>query len=354
MKISKHTDKRSGKIKVFFQTSRILLKEFPGLWRTYRPLFKKMIWGVILSPFLTLSVAFAKILSYIMASFNIGYVKCRKNDIFMPTVYLSHPKTGRSIVLIGVMHIGSEAYYKRIEDTLLNLESQKYAVLYEKVLKLEDEEEPKVLNAQQIEIHEFLQSLLKDRPTIASALRIKEQKEALQYSKSAIRTDTTMMHLIDRLLERKISLKRLREQEKEMRSFFDSPDEIMRDFFKLLMMLQMNLFLGACSGISVLSNLITPFFRTFRILESVVLKERNIIALKAIYFHALDTDVVSIWGAAHLPGMIKDLKKQGYRIDKKEWDLIYTINNDFAKEFYQKHGKEMEDFRNGTWEEKKS
>lgn len=302
--------------------------------------------GTFLAPFIALGFAVAKILSNILREFNLGDILCVKDEIFLPIVYLHHPKTSRKIVLVGVMHIGGTSYYK----DLLGVKIRKlrtlhgYKVLFEGVGRIYKHER-KNFSSEENEVYQFMQALMKDRPVIAKTLGIAEQGKALPYHPSWIRTDMDAVDLVEAVAQKNISFKKWTKNLKAGSASLYDEDEIIRDFMQMLTAMNFNFMLQTGSGLQLLQKIPMLFSRKLRILKSLILDERNKLALRGIYKYVKKSNVVSIWGSAHLPGIIKGLKKLGYVVEKKEWCLAHTVGNEYAKAFYEKHGEEIEKFK---------
>ncbi len=60
--------------------------------------------------------------------------------------------------------------------------------------------------------------------------------------------------------------------------------------------------------------------RAQRAVDKIVIDERNVIAVEGINTHLTHTDIVcALWGAGHLFGIDKLLRRQGFRRYNSEW-----------------------------------
>lgn len=255
-----------------------------------------------------------RLVSLILGYLKIGSVLSLENKILTPVIHLKNHQTGKEIVLIGMMHVGDKEYYQQVQklvDSLLG-----YKILYEGIKKLSEEETLK-LNPNEIKILKKIKKIMNNGSVISTLLRIQDQKKGLQYDPHWICTDMTLFEFIKRLSESKTD------------SIFTSdtflPKKIAK-FEKLLFAWMFDLALERISGIMVFAKFFGLFSKKERSLEKLIVHDRNIIATKAILAHVKDFNVVSIWGAAHLPGMVKELKKDGFRQEKKSWLVAYTIS----------------------------
>jgi hypothetical protein len=67
----------------------------------------------------------------------------------------------------------------------------------------------------------------------------------------------------------------------------------------------------------------THFSRKGGLLEEFILESRNEVAMRGIESYLPEGDVASIWGAAHLRGIGKSLKRAGFREVRREWFTAY-------------------------------
>jgi len=255
-----------------------------------------------------------RLISLILGYLKIGSVLSLENKILTPVIHLKNHQTDKEIVLVGMMHIGDKEYYQQVQkliDSFLG-----YKILYEGIKKLSEEEISK-LSPKEVKIFKKIEKNMNDRSVIAALLRIQDQKKGLLYDPHWICTDMTLFEFIKRLLESKTD------------SMFTSETRLpkkLAKFEKLLFAWMFDLALERMSGIMLFAKFFGLFSKKERSLEKLIVHDRNIIAINSILAHVKDFNVVSIWGAAHLPGMVKELKKNGFRQEKKSWLVAYTIS----------------------------
>lgn len=83
---------------------------------------------------------------------------------------------------------------------------------------------------------------------------------------------------------------------------------------------------AAFLAMKVYCYLLNIFHRRWDMLR-IILGYRNKIAMRAIKRYLKDGNVVNIWGSAHLRGIEKMLKKEGFVEMKKEWLTAYHVRN---------------------------
>ncbi|HEV7863071.1 MAG TPA: hypothetical protein VGR20_10240, partial [Acidimicrobiia bacterium] len=62
-----------------------------------------------------------------------------------------------------------------------------------------------------------------------------------------------------------------------------------------------------------------------RTVNRFMIGERNRVALAEGVRTLQDTDVALVWGTAHLPGMARDLRHQGYRLIAERWLTVCVL-----------------------------
>lgn len=251
----------------------------------------------------------------IMGRLKIGSILSVGKFIKTPVVSLYNPRSNRKVVLIGMMHIGDEAYYQKVQAVITSL--QECAVLYECVGKLSVQER-KQLTKPERKILERFESMQKSRGLLKMILGLDDQLKGLTYDDPTwIRTDMSMLDLIRRLdrsgyrppapskENKKNDLKKLLDGSDESQTF------IARWFFGCIL---------AIIPLLVATSSITSLFNgRSRRMTQVILHDRSTIAVEAIVDHSQHKDIVSIWGSAHLPGMIRLLRKEGFKETGREW-----------------------------------
>lgn len=255
-----------------------------------------------------------RLISLILGYLKIGSVLCLEKNVLTPIVYLKNHQTGKKVVLIGMMHIGNQEYYQEVQKLVDSLSG--YKILYEGIKKLNEEEISK-LSPKEVKIFKKIEKNMNNRSVMATLLRIQDQKKGLLYDSHWICTDMTLFEFIKRLSESKTD------------SMFTSEPRLpkkLAKFEKLLFAWMFDLALERISGIMVLAKFFGLFSNKERSLEKLIVHDRNIIAINAILEQVKDSNVASIWGAAHLPGMVKELKKDGFSQEKKSWLVAYTIS----------------------------
>lgn len=195
---------------------------------------------------------------------------------------------------MGTIHVGDESYYDSLSRQLASFAAAGAAIHYELVSTVSDapEEKQKILDSTH-STHEDSMSFL------FSALGGVSQKKFLKFPSNAVNIDLSDLDVLHLLGERKF------------RKLFAPPSAPLEgdvsenaDYRNLARKLLRH------ANLTLALSSLVPSHRSS---SKVVLDMRNSLAVSA----ALDApakEVVLVWGAGHLRGMIKILKRKGFKI----------------------------------------
>ena len=224
----------------------------------------------------------------------------RKNrQIQSPIVKLYNKELDRCVVLIGTCHIGKPEYFKTLTEKINDLEENNYKILYERVMgesgnvKTEDDQFNNLNNA---------------ITNLCQLMNLQFQAEGLRYKESWINTDFTTAQLEKLLKVNNISV------------FSSSSMDLSKYNQNMLKWI-----IGKCFGLM-------PFMEKFDFIKSIFSKQykilvsyRNEIAVEGIKKYIDKNNIVSIWGAGHIDGIIKLLEKEKFIIENKEWITYFNV-----------------------------
>lgn len=232
------------------------------------------------------------------------YASLRVNRHGAQTAILTfrHKRTGRKVALFGAMHVGDSEYYSLMHKWA---SESGCTVLYEGIGPISDEQKGMLTEAES-GILEDISRLMAMVKSISRILGCAHQGDT-PYPSAWTRSDMTFFELIKSISRSGSNLR--------IDGNFDKPElyPLVRFAFNALMIGPLCLFRGLIR--SRISQ--TPG------LSDVIVDQRNAIALSWIQTAALSRDVVSIWGAEHLPGIGRLLNREGYRLEKREWTTAY-------------------------------
>jgi hypothetical protein len=224
-------------------------------------------------------------------------------------------KTGRTVTLIAIMHVGTNSYFKKLNDIITGLEAKGALICYEGIRPAAEKEWAAAADRERAV--RGLSEPIRDRGLAALSryLGWVEQGAGLKYSSSWRNVDMTDLELIRRAQPHNIS---------EQSDGFSN-------LFAGLTPEQFDVITG--SGATLLIRLLSlDYFQlverwSMRSVSSdanqhvsrVMVEERNRGALAKL---PSDADAVLLWGSAHLPGLVAGLKKAGYRHRSTAWEPV--------------------------------
>lgn len=233
-----------------------------------------------------------------------------------------HKKTDRKVILVGAIHVGKVSYYQRIQHLIDQAASEGFRILYEGVGKMDDKDIAKLPKKQQIIVHQmkassaFIQGITKklfDEDVVY-------QKHGLKYPKWWIRTDLDVSHVSELLTEANVNFWSDSDKRPDA-NFLDKLPESVSGFIKIVVHTSIKLL----PGISMITSITSRFDAKKRIRNHVIITMRDEVAAHGILEHAEHANVLSIWGAAHIPGIHRHLTKAGYQHMTTKWfDAFWT------------------------------
>ncbi len=217
----------------------------------------------------------------------------QENIVHTPHIELC--KGSRKVVLMGVSHVGSPAFYDSITRQLDEYERNGYLVLYESVDGHLGLDLPASLP---------LVPLLKEKwKALDMALEpfgLAFQQARIYPAPSWILADLTT------------------EEWKRLTPGLRSLDEtVLHDWDGM---------------IQKVSRLVEAIFTTFgnsdnEIRELFIIRDyRNQVAVQYILKYAAHSNIVTYWGASHIPGIRNLLVEQGYEVVNTSWQPCFALN----------------------------
>lgn len=232
-----------------------------------------------------------------------------------PVVFYEHPVTKRAIAFVATIHIAEPAYYAALQKLIDSLRG--YKILFEGTGTLSPQEEQALTEKERSVAgqFDFLFSLTRK---LGEVMSLQHQKEGLAYTYSWVNTDMRLYDLIRSFAEQDITLVK---KKKDFGDLFTS--EVGRATTRWFVNKLFNRFVP----VTVIVAIIAFFSRNKRMAKRLILDARNEIAFQGINEHIESDDIVTIWGAAHLRGVEKYLKRAGFREVRREWFTAYTVRD---------------------------
>ncbi len=234
-----------------------------------------------------------------------GNVRKRWGKLEFPLITLKHETTGRRVRLLGVIHFADASYWSTLQG-VIDREGES-VVLYERVLKPTQEEMDALTEKERAwyeNVHLGHKTL---RGQLQALLGLSFQGDGLTYPAHWINTDMSGGAFVKAMvgLEERFPgnpFMAILDHEPEQAPFVRW---MIQKIFSHISLSELRNF-GAKSA-----------YRRER--DAIILDYRNFLGVNGILAHGKERDVVSIWGAAHLPGMLHLLKQLGFEEETREW-----------------------------------
>ena len=238
-------------------------------------------------------------------------IRVRWRRVKAPILTFTHPKSSRRVVLIGTAHIADEAYWRRLRAEINELEWQGAKVCYECVCRPSEAE---VANLSQAEQEAYRGSLrygeLSKRLFELTGLQY--QLRTLPYSAPGwVNTDVSWVELMRAL--RAVGL--------------DDDRALIEEVLGWLLAHRFTVHLAPWAIDRILEvmpalSYVTSQWKSedsFR-RDQLIVEWRSDVGVQGIVEAARDSDVVSIWGAGHVPGIRARLLSLGYHeVGRPKW-----------------------------------
>lgn len=199
-------------------------------------------------------------------------------------------KDGRTAALLGVTHIASHEYWRRVQTRIDAAVATGAEIHYESV------KDDRISR----------EKIMPDMRKVADFLGLQYQMSAIHYSPEWKRTDLTFSEVFSGASDAEKLHRQASEFEEFMVGARDGKhyDKYARVTCWLLRM-------------APLLSRVPLGFAGAR--YNTIMGRRNMCAVDAI--NAIDADVLAIWGAAHVRGIGKTLRGQGWSLKAREWDV---------------------------------
>ena len=217
------------------------------------------------------------------------------------------PCGGRFLHLVGTMHLGDAAYFATLSALLADLTVAGSAVHYERIRRADDAD---VTDDERDQLDRIDASgYPKALDAFVGVLGLKLQGECLALPPGARNVDVTDVELL-----RSLGWERYRR-------LLARPDLTLDERAAPLARAMFGFLLKHGRALDRLRALSRRQRRSNRFL----IGERNRLALAEGVRELAQHDVALVWGTAHLPGMARDLRRQGYRLRAERWLRVCTL-----------------------------
>lgn len=228
----------------------------------------------------------------------VPHIRKTKAGIELATVRLENPKGDRSVTVIGVQHIATQASWDRDIAHLRELEAAGAKIFLEGVLPVEGE-----LSAEDGERVAALQGTMGTQKFLADVTGLTHQKAAFTAAGTTWKPyDIPMLELVRELKDS--TIRRLQKAAKLDEEDLKAAPELALGLLRLLPFIP-----------TMLSRILSGD------LTKNIIDRRNEYAVDGVLRTTTDHRVL-YWGAAHLSGMVKLLRQQGYTVTSEEWRVV--------------------------------
>jgi len=202
-------------------------------------------------------------------------------------------KNGRKVVLCGVMHIAEPSFWGYVNELVKGAEARGHEIQYEGVK-----------NDMGRIVH-----LGPNIGPIAEAVGLQGQHDGLKYGTDWVCSDIKLTELLQGVSTEKLAKVEADsvETSKTFKDILAGPEGKSAAKFVRWVLGYVHILSKFPSG-------------TFGIRRSVILGRRNASAYEAI--KSTPKNVTTIWGAAHLPGIGKMLRADGYKLSGSTWVTV--------------------------------
>lgn len=225
-----------------------------------------------------------------------------------PVVFYEHPTTKREVVFIATIHIAEPEYFNALQQLIDSLPNHK--ILFERVGKLSSEEQQALTEEEAIVAKDFA-SFFALSDELTRVISLMHQRDGLAYDVSWVNTDLKLYDLVRSFTRQRVRLTR---DEIEPKDLLDKEELIRWITDKTL---------NRFAAFAAIMSVATLFSRDKRLGKQLILDQRNTVAIHGIHKYLLEGNIATIWGAAHLAGIEKQLKQLGFREVRRTWFVAY-------------------------------
>jgi hypothetical protein len=223
-------------------------------------------------------------------------------------IHLRHRETGRRVRLMAMIHIGESVYYTRLNEIIAEHDG---LVLFEGLGQITDDELAE-LTPDERKVYDAIAPLNEAYRKLAAALDLVAQPDALtKPGPNWVRADLPLKRLLTLWAERRLPL---------IPALETAGRALESAFFKRttrLLLLQEPLILSAF-------RMVKGWSPALGRLASLLVDERNDAAMAVFDTTTQDRDVLLIYGAGHVPGLLTALEGRGYSEEARDWFTAHT------------------------------
>ncbi len=281
-----------------------------SLWKTICVLFM-----LVMTLFILLILYLCwRLFAWLVNSIGVKGIRNKNGRLETAVVFYHHPKTKKQVVFIATLHLAEREYYAALQQRITALPG--HQILFEGVGKLSAQEE-QALTEKEHSVAKHFDDIFGWMRKIGELMSLQYQKEGLTYDSSWINTDIRLSELIRSFARHDIYLTN---QEKKIDSLFCNESAQFTKWF-------INKLFSRFVPGAVLIDALAFLSRKKRLAKKFILDARNTKAVRGINEHLKNGNIVTIWGAAHIRGIERELKRSGFRAVRREWFAAYHVRD---------------------------
>lgn len=232
-------------------------------------------------------------------------------------IHLRHPHTGRRVRLMSMIHIGEAKFYTRVNEVI---DDHDGLVLFEGLGQMA-EEEIAALAPDERRVYDTLIPLNEAYRRLAAALDLVAQPDALTKPQANwVRADLPLKRLLAIWADRRLPLL----------PAMDAAGKALEGAFikraTRLLLLQEPFILAAFRQVRGWSPALGRLTR-------LLVDERNDAAIAVFDSTAPEQEILFIYGAGHIPGLLAALQHRGYRETGRDWFTAHVERIAFTDMF---------------------
>jgi len=263
-----------------------------------------------------LAIAITFPVVWLLSRYGSDVSRTRGGVLQTPVRHFEHSETGRKVTLVGAIHIGKQSYYEQMQGLIDQAADDDYTILYEGVGQVDKQDVAKMPLPQQVVVKQMQQmmSLMAWMSEHCFEENVVYQKQGLSYPKSWIRTDLELSDVAQLMSEAGITMV----PEGKNGADLSIPKDILLEAVGIIRTI-VGTAITLLPGIHRVNGWLSVFSKKRRARNHIIISLRDDVAAAGILQHAAESDVVSIWGAAHLPGIESRLVAEGYQRKSTMW-----------------------------------
>lgn len=234
-------------------------------------------------------------------------LRVRRRMLQTPVVRFAHQKTGRTVTVVGVVHMAPASYYRRLHAILATHEAAGALIFYELISRAAGTEWSAASHAERDAWNTTATGNQELSQAICRYLGWATQGEAMAYAASWRNVDMTDLELV-----RRAGAQALLDQREALEYMLGSRPDDERDVLVGVLGAAM-MRLASLDRYQLLWHLAGTAIPA---ISQVVVDDRNHRVLASL---PSDRDSVVFWGSGHLPGLAAGLQQAGYQRQASAW-----------------------------------